>query len=36
MDAKTIFLNGELNEEIFTKQPEVFIQKVPLTQGCSF
>lgn len=25
MDVKTTFLNGELNEEIYMDQPEVFV-----------
>jgi len=27
MDAKTAFLNGDLNEEIYMEQPEGFIVK---------
>jgi Reverse transcriptase (RNA-dependent DNA polymerase) len=34
MDVKTVFLNGDLHEEIYMKQPEGFVVKGKEHMGC--
>ena len=34
MDVKTVFLNGDLNEEIYTDQPEYFVEAGQESKVC--
>ena len=36
MDVKTIFLNGELDDEIYMKQPEGFVMPRQEHKVCTF